>query len=97
MIRCLITDDIDDWHPGTLRVVKISKTVGQSGSAMQQRRRRLFGQPGITVCRTGRHTLEEGKHTAYSRNTIERGDEMHLTGPRVGKASIDSARDQSPD
>jgi hypothetical protein len=95
MICCLISNDVDDRDAGTLRIVKIGETVGESRPAVQQGRRWLSGESGITVRRSGRHAFEQPQDTAHPRDLIEGRDEMHLAGAGIGKAGVDSTREKS--
>jgi hypothetical protein len=57
---------------------------------MEQRCRWLSSEPRIAVRCPGRDALEQTKHAAYARDSVESGDEVHLAGTRIGKTGIDS-------
>ncbi len=94
MVGGVITNDVHHRYACTLRVVQISQTVGETRPTMEQRCRRLSSDPRITVRCPGRDALEEGKHTAYSRDPVERSDEMHFARTGIGKTGIDSTASQ---
>src|ERR1700733_6678565 len=94
MVGGLIADDVHQRNAGTLCVVEISETVGQTRSAMKQSRGWPPSQARIAVRRPSRHPLKKGEHTPYARDPVKRSDEMHLAGPWISETVIDSTIDQ---
>src|SRR5579871_5863748 len=64
---------------------------------MHERRSGLAGHAAVAVGRAGHDALEQAENAAYARGAVERGDEMHLAGTRIGEAGVDPARDKGPD
>ncbi len=64
---------------------------------MQQGDGGLARHAGVAVGRAGDHAFEQAKDAAHPGNAIERGDEMHLRGARIGEAGIDAAAEQRMD
>jgi hypothetical protein len=52
------------------------------------------GHPRIAVGRAGGDALEQGEDAMYARHAVERGDEVHLAGARVGEAGVDAAGEE---
>ena len=94
MIDGLVADDIDDAAARPSRIVQTSKTVGEAGAAMQQGASGLFGHPPISVGGTGDDVFLQAEDAFHAGNAIQRGDEMHLAGPRVGETDLDPAAEQ---
>ena len=61
---------------------------------MQQGGGRPTGDTAVAIGGTGDDALEETEDAAHGRHIVERGDEMHLRGPRVGEADVDARIDQ---
>jgi len=70
--------------------VEIGQAIGQTGTAVKERNRRPFRHPAVAVGRAGRDALKQTEHAAHARHAVERGDEMHFAGARVGKARVDA-------
>ena len=96
MISRLITDDVNNRHSGTLRIVKIGKAISKPRSPMEQRHRWPSDESSIAIRCSCCDALEQRKYTAYAGDPVERGNEMHLAGAGIGKAGIDPAGDKCP-
>jgi hypothetical protein len=97
VVQGMIADDVDDGGVCAARVVQVRQSVSHAWAEVQQRRGGPFGHTAVAVCRAGRHTLEQGEHSAHLRHRIERRHEVHLRGTRVGEADIHAAADQRAD
>src|SRR6266851_6511039 len=96
MIGRMITHDINDGRTSPPSIVKIRRPVGQAGSNVQQGCRRLACDSGITIGRTGGHTLVQTKYRPYPRFVIKGRDKLHLAGARVGKTGLDAVVGEGP-
>ena len=94
MVGRLVADDVDQRHAGAAGVVEVGEAVGEAGTAMQERRRRLAGHPRVAVGGAGGDALEEGEDAMDARHAVERGDEVHLAGAGIGEAGVDAAGEQ---
>ncbi len=90
MRESVLTHNVDDWRSRAPRVVEIRQAVGESRSQMQQRRRRDSGHARVAIRRSGRNPFEQAGHGPHPRNPIERSNEVHLRGARIGEAGIDA-------
>jgi hypothetical protein len=78
VIGRMVTDDVDHRYARALGIVQVSKTVGKARPTMEQRSRSLSSKPCVAVRCPGRDAFKQAKHTAYARDPVESGDEMHL-------------------
>jgi hypothetical protein len=79
-----------------LRIVEIGQAISEPRSTMKQRPRWPSDESSIAVRRPGCDPLEKSKYTTNARHPVERGNEMHLAGARIGKTGIDPAGDKCP-
>ncbi len=96
MIARLVPDDVDDRRAGAARVVEIGQAVRKAGAAVKQRDRGLLRNAAVAVGGTRRDALEQAQHATHARNTIERRDEMHLAGARIGEAGRHAGCEKRP-
>src|SRR5215469_17793682 len=61
---------------------------------MQERARRLLGNPAIAVRHSRHGALEEAKHRAHAVHFVERCNEVHLRCAGICEADFDAASDQ---
>ena len=97
VIGGVISDDHHHRHMRAPRVVQVGQAVTQPRTQMQQDGGGFVGHPGVAIGRAGGHALEQGQHTAHRGDGVQRRDEMHLRGPRIGEADIDATVDESSD
>ena len=57
----------------------------------------LVGHAAVAVGRAGRDAFEQREHRAHLGHVVERGDELHLRGARVGEADVDAVGDERAD
>src|SRR3954447_27051309 len=86
----MLADNADDGHTCFAGVMKISKTICQTRSEMQQ----CGGWPpvraGIAVRRSRTDALEEAQNAAHFRHAIERSDEVHFRRSRIQETGLDA-------
>src|SRR5207253_3253003 len=92
----VVADDVDYGSARPTRVVQVGEPVPEPGPEVQQGRRRTVGHAAVAVGGAGDDTLEQPEHTAHLRHRVERGDEVHLRGARVGEAHVDATIDERP-
>ena len=61
---------------------------------MQQGGRRAPCHAPVPVGGAGDDPLEQAEDAAHGRHVVERGDEVHLRGARIGEADVDAGVDQ---
>ena len=91
MVGCVVADDVDHRRVGAPGVVHVGEPVGESGSQMQKGRSRPVRHARIAVGRARNNALEQPEHAPHIADLIQRRDEVHLRGARVGEADIHSA------
>src|SRR3546814_11156049 len=64
----------------------------EAGAEMQQGGGWLVRHAPVAVGGAGHHAFEQAKHAAHARHLVERRDEMHLRGARIGKAGSSEER-----
>ena len=94
VIGRVIADDVDDRGRRLAGVVQVREPVGEAGPEMEQGRRRFSRHARVAVRGAGDDALEQREHAAHALDAVERGDEMHLRGARVGEAHVDAAGHQ---
>ena len=90
----VVAHDVHDRRPGPPGVVQVGQPVAEAGPEVQQRGRRAPGDAPVPVGGAGDDALEEAEDAPHGRHVVERGDEVHLRGPRVGEADVDAGVDQ---
>ncbi len=94
VVARMIAHHVDHRRRGPPRVVHVGETVGEAGPGVQQRRRRHARHPRVAVRGPGHHALEEPQHAAHVLLAVERRDEVHFGGARVGEADVHVVRQQ---
>ena len=79
------------------RVVQVRDPVAEAGPEVQQRRGRPAGHARVPVGRAGDDAFEQAEHRPHLGHGVERGDEVHLGGARVGEADVDAGVDERAD
>jgi len=97
MVGGMIADDVDDRGPCLARIVQVGRGIAEAGRQMQQRAGGLAGHPAVSVGRPRHHALEQRQHAAHPAGMVERRDEMHLRGARIGETDLDAAGGQGLD
>ena len=92
----MLADDVDNAGMRLLGVVQIGKAIGETGTEMEQRRGRSALHAVIAVGRSRHDALEQAEHAAHALDPVQRRDEMHFRGARIGEADVHAARDQGP-
>src|ERR671922_29521 len=63
-------------------------------SQVQKRCRWPVEHTPVAIRRARDHPLKEGEHAAHALDLIERGDEVHFRGSRIGEAHVHPAANQ---
>ena len=82
----MVADHDHHRHVRTPGVVQVGQAVAQSRTEVQQDRGGLIGHSGISVGRTGGHTLKQSEDTSHLGHGVQGCDEVHLRCSRVGEA-----------
>ena len=92
----VVADDVDDRRARLVGVVEVRERVAQAGAEVQQRRGRDPGHPAVAVGRAGGDALEQREHRPHLRHPVQRRDQVHLRGARVGEARLHPAGRERP-
>ncbi|MCY1515415.1 hypothetical protein D9M68_500020 [compost metagenome] len=84
----MVADDVDDRRASAPRVVQVGKAVGETGTGVEQGRRRPTRHARIAIGRTGDDAFGEAENTAHLRLAIKGGDEVHFRRAGIGKTDI---------
>ena len=90
----VIADHIDHRRSCAPGIVQIGKAVPQSRTKMQQSHRRLVSHAAVTIRRAGHHAFEQSQNSAHTMLPVNRCDQLHFRGARVGEADFDPAGGQ---
>jgi hypothetical protein len=90
VVSRVVADDVDHWRVGAPGVVHVSEPVREPWPQVQKGRGRLIRHARIAVGRAGHNSLEQPQHAPHIPDLIERRDEVHLRGARVGEADLHS-------
>ncbi len=93
----VVADHVQERRARASRVVEVGDAVGEAGAEVEQRHRRAIGEARVAVGRARAHAFEEREHGAHARDAVERRDERHLGGARIGEADVDARRHGTPD
>lgn len=90
MIGRLIANDVHDAGASTPRIVEIAHAVCEARATMEQCASWLARNPVITVSHASDNVLLKAENTMHAWDAIERSDEVHLAGARIGEACVDA-------
>ena len=90
----VVADDVDHRRVGAPGVVHVGEPVGESWPQMQKGRSRPVRHARVAVGRARRNALEQPEHAPHFPDLVERRDEVHLRGARVGEADVHSRAGQ---
>jgi hypothetical protein len=88
----VLADQVDDRRERAPRVVQVGEAVGEARAEMEEGERRLFGDAGIAVGGTGADVLVQREDRPHAGHGIERVDQRHLGGARIGEADLEAER-----
>ena len=97
MMGRLVAHHVENGRLRAPRIVQIGKSIAQARPAMQQGDRRRLRHSPVTIGCAGRDALEQAEHAMHARYAVERRDEMHFAGARIGEAGVDARREQRAD
>ena len=95
VVSRVVPHHVDDRSPGPPGVVEIGQAIGETGPRVEQRRGGFGRHPAVAVGGPGHDTFGKAQDAAHLRPAIERGDEMHLRGARIGETDVDAVGQQS--
>ena len=87
MVGCVVADDVDHRRVGAPGVMHVGEPVGESWPQMQKGRSRPVRHARIAIGRARHNALEQPEHAPHIADLIQRRDEVHLRGARVGEAT----------
>ena len=74
--------------------MQIGQAVAESWPQMQKRCRWPVEHTPVAIRRARDHPLKERQYAAHALDLIERGDEVHLRGSRIGEAHVHPTANQ---
>ena len=78
MIRCMLTDQIDDRYLRAAGIVQISEAVAEAGPEMEKSVCWPLRHAGIAVRCTGYNSFKEAENAAHFRDSVEGGNGMYF-------------------
>lgn len=93
--RCVLANQVDDGHSGSIRVVKVREPIGQSWSQVEQGTSWLLSDASVSISSARYHAFEQSQHGAHPVNAVESCNEMNLGRSGIGKTNLNATSEES--